>query len=141
MPVSFRIELKIDPPQADVSRLEERLREYNRSQVANPARTSLLISMLGVDNELIGGVFGRISYQWLFVDILWIAEQSRHQGQGRSLLQQVEQEASRRGCKNAWLDTFSFQARSFYEKNGYTVFGELADYPPGHTRYFLRKSL
>jgi hypothetical protein len=47
----------------------------------------------------------------------------------------------RRGCVGVWLDTFSFQARGFYEKLGYRVFGEVADYPPGHTRHFLKKSL
>jgi hypothetical protein len=38
-----------------------------------------------------------------------------------------------------WLDTFSFQARPFYEKLGYEVFGQLEDYPRGHSRYFLQK--
>jgi hypothetical protein len=52
-----------------------------------------------------------------------------------------EEEATRRGCKYAYLDTLSFQARGFYEKHGYTVFGELAHFPPGHRKYFLKKDL
>jgi hypothetical protein len=40
----------------------------------------------------------------------------------------------------AWLDTFSFQARGFYEKLGYEEFGQL-DYPPDHHRHFMRKRL
>ncbi|MDB5536981.1 MAG: Acetyltransferase family protein, partial [Devosia sp.] len=40
-----------------------------------------------------------------------------------------------------WLDTFSFQARPFYEKLGYSVFGTIPDYPPGGARYFLSKTL
>ena len=39
------------------------------------------------------------------------------------------------------MDTFSFQARPFYEKLGYRVFGQLPDYPRGQTRYFLAKAL
>jgi hypothetical protein len=53
----------------------------------------------------------------------------------------AESEAVNRGCASSWLDTFSFQARGFYEKLGYRVFGELCDNPPGHTRFFLKKSL
>lgn len=40
-----------------------------------------------------------------------------------------------------YLDTFDFQARPFYERHGYEVFGTLDDYPPGHSRFFLRKDL
>jgi GNAT superfamily N-acetyltransferase len=138
---SYRTELQINPTAADVVRLEERLRDFNRSQVENPARLSFLIRLLDHENSLVGGLFARISYGWLFVDMLWVAEENRGKGQGGELLRRAEEEARRNGCLNAWVDTFSFQARGFYEKNGYVVFGELADYPPGHTRHFLRKPL
>jgi hypothetical protein len=39
------------------------------------------------------------------------------------------------------LDTFDFQARGFYERNGYELFGTLDDCPPGHKRYYLKKAL
>jgi hypothetical protein len=40
-----------------------------------------------------------------------------------------------------FLSTFSFQARPFYERFGYEVFGELPDYPEGHSLYFMKKML
>ena len=70
-----------------------------------------------------------------------LPEEARGQGTGRRILIAAEEEAVRRGCRYAWLDTFSFQARGFYEKLGYSVFGTLEDYPAGHSRYFLRKTL
>jgi hypothetical protein len=39
------------------------------------------------------------------------------------------------------LDTFEFQARGFYEHQGYTCFADLPDYPPGFSRFFMKKSL
>jgi hypothetical protein len=43
------------------------------------------------------------------------------------------------GCTDAFLDTFSFQARGFYEKLGYRVFGGLDNHPAGHQHYFMTK--
>jgi hypothetical protein len=50
-------------------------------------------------------------------------------------------EAANGGARSVHLDTYDFQALGFYKKLGYGVFGELDDYPPGHTRYFLTKPL
>jgi len=56
-------------------------------------------------------------------------------------MQMAEREAVARGCRGAWLDTFDFQARGFYERLGYACFGEIPEYPIGHTRFFMKKDL
>jgi hypothetical protein len=33
------------------------------------------------------------------------------------------------------------QAMEAFQKAGYEVFGKLDDYPPGHSKYFLKKEL
>jgi GNAT superfamily N-acetyltransferase len=90
-------------------------------------------------NEILGGLWGGTSYGFLHIDLLFVPDAMRCKGTGRSLMAQAEEEALRRGCRGVWLDTFSFQARGFYEKLGYTVFGEIENHPPGHSRFFLRK--
>ena len=52
-------------------------------------------------------------------------ETLRGRGIGTDLLRRAEAEALVRGCHGAWLDTFEFQARGFYERLGYRCFGEL----------------
>ena len=54
-------------------------------------------------------------------------------------MQLAESESITRGCHSAWLDTFEFQARAFYERIGYVCFGELPDYPVGFSRFFMKK--
>ncbi|MCP4427876.1 MAG: GNAT family N-acetyltransferase, partial [Chloroflexi bacterium] len=93
------------------------------------------------DEEVVGGVIGELFFGWFHVDLLWVKEELRGQGYGRRLLARVEEGARQRGAKNAYLDTFSFQAPDFYKKLGYEVFGELPDFPAGHQRYFLMKKL
>jgi hypothetical protein len=38
-------------------------------------------------------------------------------------------------------NTYDFQALLFYERLGYEQFAALEDYPPGHSRHFLKKRL
>ncbi len=90
-------------------------------------------------NEILGGLWGGTSYTYLHIDLLFVPESMRGNGTGTTLMIQAEEEAVRRGCCGVWLDTFSFQARGFYEKLGYSVFGELAENPPGYSRFFLKK--
>lgn len=91
--------------------------------------------------EIIGGLWGSTAYGYLHVDMLIVPEALRSRGFGTRLMRQAEQEAVERGCRGAYLETFDFQAREFYEKLGYSVFGQLNDTPPGHSRFFLKKSL
>ena len=90
---------------------------------------------------MVGGLRGNTGWEWLYVDTLAVAEHLRGQDWGTRLLAAAEQEAVRRGCHSAYLDTFDFQALPFYQKQGYAIFGTLAHFPGEHTRYFLQKAL
>ena len=114
------------------------LRGFNRRHAAPPEFAPLTLAARA-GTALVGGLVGETGWEWLHVDLLWVDDAYRGRGIGRRLLLAAEAEAARRGCRQAYLDTFDFQARPFYERLGYAVFGALDDYPPGHTRYWLRK--
>ena len=101
---------------------------------------ALLLSDSGT-GAIIGGLYGDTMFGHLHVDLLFVPEALRRGGLGRQLMARAEDEARRRGCHGAWLDTYSFQARGFYERIGYEVFGVIEDFPPGHSRFFLKKAL
>jgi signal transduction histidine kinase len=56
-------------------------------------------------------------------------------------MKRAEEIAKERGYTHIILETFSFQALPFYQKLGFVVYGQLDDFPPGHTRYSLKKKL
>ena len=116
--------------------------EYN-AQHAGDGLSQMLCFVLRTtdEDEILGGVIGATYWEWLYVDLLWLKEEYRGRGYGHRLLVAAEEKARKRGAKNAYLDTFSFQAPDFYEQHGYEVFGELEDFPPGHRRFFMRKQL
>ena len=80
-----------------------------------------------------------MAWGWLYVSHLWIDEPMRGQGLGAALLARSEELGRQYGMHGAHLTTASFQARGFYEKQGYTVFGELPGMPPGETMFYMKK--
>jgi GNAT superfamily N-acetyltransferase len=91
--------------------------------------------------EVMGGLLGSIWGGWLYISYLWVDEAVRGQRWATRLMNQAEDYARERRCHAVQLDTHSFQARPFYEKRGYEVFGVLDDYPKGHKKFFLTKKL
>lgn len=114
---------------------------FNAERTGRSDFKPLAVSIADTEGRVIGGLWGRTTYDWLFVELLFVPEGLRGRGVGADLMGRAEREAVSRGCHSAWLDTFEFQARGFYERLGYRCFGELADYPPGFSRYFMTKSL
>ncbi len=90
-------------------------------------------------SEIVGGLWADTAFTQLHIDLLFVPETLRGSGLGARFVTLAEEEARRRGCMAAWLDTFSFQARGFYEKLGYEAFGIIEAYPPGHSRIFMKK--
>ncbi len=88
-----------------------------------------------------GGLQGHCYGAWLHVLMFHLPADLRGRGLGMTLLQRAEAWARGRGCVGAYLDTLSWQARPFYERQGYRLFGTLPDCPPGHSRYFMMKRL
>lgn len=102
---------------------------------------SIRIFMQNNENTVVGGITAEVFGGWAYISLLWVDASLRNQGYGTKLLNLLETEAIRLGCKHAHLDTYSFEARPFYERSGYDVFGTLEDYPEGHCKYFLKKTL
>jgi GNAT superfamily N-acetyltransferase len=91
-------------------------------------------------DAVMGGVTAMAWAGMLFIKWFWVDASLRGQDHGTALLARMEDEGRARGCKRVYLDTFEFQARPFYEKFGYALFGEIA-YPAGFKRHFLQKAL
>jgi ribosomal protein S18 acetylase RimI-like enzyme len=137
----YTLSLDKRPGTQDADFVREKLAEFNRLQVGDDEHQPFAIFLRNRQNAIKAGLLGGTYWGWLHIDILWVDRQIRGQGYGRKLLAAAEQEAIRRGCRYAHLDTMSFQARDFYEKQGYVIFRELKNLPQGHSRYYMKKTL
>ena len=134
-----RVEVR-ETPTDDEKGIFDALREFNEAAVGPTNSQPLLVFARDDSGAIIGGLRGSTHWNWLYVTMLIVHEPHRRSGVGKALLQAAEAEARRRGCSGAYLDTFTFQARGFYERLGYAVFGVLENFPPGHQRFFLKKN-
>jgi GNAT superfamily N-acetyltransferase len=91
--------------------------------------------------DAVGGAIGRSSLGLLFLDLFFLPEALRGSGLGTEVLRAFEEEGRQRGCRSAMLYTISFQAPGFYERNGWSRFGEIPCDPPGTSRIFMTKML
>jgi GNAT superfamily N-acetyltransferase len=114
---------------------------FNIAATNLPAYFPVNFVLRGEHSDILGGLLGQLWGGWLQVGYLWVSEAIRGQGHGSRLLQAAEAYALRRGAIGVTLETHSFQARPFYERLGYAVFGSLEDYPPGHAKHFMSKRL
>jgi GNAT superfamily N-acetyltransferase len=138
-PLSLALE---ESPSPDVIRfLVGQLLAFNERHHPGAQGELLGASLRDAAGELVGGALGSLQWGWLQVSHLWVPVARRGEGLGRRLLARLEAGAVARGCHSAWVDTFGFQARGFYERQGYVLFGELPDFPRGGSLYFLKRRL
>ena len=129
----------------ELERLNETITNYNIIVVPDLPRAMLhrLDFIAKSDTgELLGDIQAmRVNWGILEIELLLVFERYRHQGIASTLLHYVEQIARNHACHIAHLDTFDFQAKDFYLKQGYTIFGRLENAPKGHCRYYMKKEL
>jgi ribosomal protein S18 acetylase RimI-like enzyme len=130
-----------NPDETEIEFVKNGLKEFNDAIVGDDDHRLVNFVVKNERNEIVAGLIGGTYWGWLYVDRFWIREEYRKRGLGKKLLAMAEKEAIKRGCEFAHLDTMSFQALGFYQKQGYEVRCELKDLPRGHSKYLLVKRL
>ncbi len=125
----------------DMDIIENAINEFNMAVTGDRNWKPIRIFLRDEAGQILGGITAEIWGGWMHIIYLWVSEDLRHGGYGTQLLEAAEKEALAFGCYHAYLETFSFQARPFYERSGYKVITEMPNYPPGYQHYILQKTL
>lgn len=142
---AFQVDVATDPVPADLATLSDGIQDFNRRtapglpEVADDLKFAVFAR--DATGKVVGGIRANAFWGYLNIELLWLDASARGCGVGTRLMHDAEQFAFRHGFKHARVETTSFQARPFYEKLGYRVYGELQDFPEGHVSYFLTKPL
>lgn len=139
------------PTESDLEEIKSGLRNFNRNFIPQSKFRALGIFVEDEKGNKQAGIVAETVGNWMYIQMLWVDESLRGKDVGTQLIVEAEEEAKARGCRYSLVDTFSFQARPFYERMGYHMQMALEDYiadsrapedaPSTHTRFFLTKSL
>ncbi|QNM83513.1 GNAT family N-acetyltransferase [Sphingomonas sabuli] len=129
------------PGDGDRAAILALLSDFNRDSGFPSDMHPVCVLLKDADGTTVGGLWGKTVYDWMFVEFLVVPEELRGHDLGTKLMDEAERLASERGCVGAWLTTFTYQARPFYARRGYDVFGELPNSPRDNVRIFMRKWL
>lgn len=141
----MNIEITSTPSREDLKTISEGIQSYNQQHISDNVvfekDTKFAVFAKDDNGKVLGGVRACAFWNYCTIELLWISEETRGSGVGRKLMEAAEKFAFEKGFNFVRTETLSFQARPFYEKLGYKVFGELPNHPEGHTTYCLVKEL
>jgi len=138
---SLRIEREQVADSPHAQSLQRKIDEFNKEVMGR--RDWVPVSFLLRDDGagVVGGVVGDLWGAWLHTRVMWVDAPLRRQGHGARLLRAAEELARERGCVGVYLETFSFQGKTWYPRFGYEVVAGIDDFPPGHSYWILQKRL
>ena len=135
------LDLDLAPGPEDLRVIREGLRAFTDGHAGPVNARPFAIFVRDHDGNVVGGLEGELRWTWLFIAHLWLPEPFRGRGLGSRLLARAEEFGRQHNCTAAYLDTLEFQALSFYQHRGYTVYGVLDGFPPSSRRVYLQKRL
>ncbi|MBP1041760.1 GNAT family N-acetyltransferase [Vagococcus sp. BWB3-3] len=101
------------------------------------------LSLAAFEHEqFLGGLTGSIVWNHLHISLLGVDPTIRQGGIGSALIKAAESSAREKGCHLMIVETMSWQAPRFYEKNGFTLFGKVTGLPnDNQSKLYLVKYL
>ena len=124
----------------DLELVSEGVFSHGRAQ-ARDGNAEPIACLVHDGARVVAGGSGRTEYRRLFVSYLWVAEPLRRQGIARRILQNLESEAVRRGCRDALIETLDDRVAALYGRWGYGTVSIVPAYVGPFNRHILIKTL
>lgn len=132
----------LSPAASELEQLTNCFQDYLASeypQLAHESEDKKFLFSAYQQTVMIGGISGNVYWDGLEIDTLWVGQEYRGQGIGQQLLAAAEEYARENKAVVAFLKTVD--AREFYQRSGYHVYGVLEDRPRGSLLYHMKKRL
>ncbi|MBB4117926.1 GNAT superfamily N-acetyltransferase [Mesonia hippocampi] len=139
------IETTITPKKEEAEILSKGIIAFNNAEIPNlepiEKEIKFFTFVRDKDKNIVGGIRASCYWNTLHIELLWLAKTCRGTGIGGKLLKEAEDFAKKNNCEKAFVETTSWQAKPFYEKNNYQHIATINDRPKGHASHYLTKNL
>lgn len=137
---AFDPELEVQkPPHASTVHMIDALFRDDMAEFVPLVHEKLAIFLRDARGTIRGGLYGNTYWDWFDLRDFWLEAGYRGQGYGRTMLEMARAECQRRKAHAMVTEITSFHNLGFYSACGFSVFGEVADRPPGHLTYFIAR--
>jgi GNAT superfamily N-acetyltransferase len=137
----FTISIHSPGPDNAVTVVDAGLDAYNLAEATLNDVQSLHVIAQDAGGTVIGGAIGRTWGACCELQQLWVSAELRSTGIGTQLMDAFEQNARSRACRLVYLDTFSFQAPTFYQARGYEEVLRTVGFTGGVIKHTMHKRL
>ncbi|HAU0262625.1 TPA: GNAT family N-acetyltransferase [Legionella pneumophila] len=135
----FEYVINTSPCASDDKIIRDGIVNFNNQTINEKATHFSVLAKDG--NQIIGGALVWEHSDALYIDVLWCDENHRKKGVGTKLISMIDDVAINKKLSKIFVDTYAFQAQTFYQKHGFYCIGTIPKYLLGHDRMFMRKNI
>ena len=137
----YVVTLQYATPAADAALVDHELGRFNEHAAPLHEVSPLACFARTPSGDVIAGAVGRTWGACCELQQLWVKEEHRRSGVATALMRSFESAAMERGCRVVYLETFSFQAPTFYRGLGYEIKLEISGFSEGVAKYTMLREL
>ena len=128
------------PTKEETKFFHDGLVRYNSDFVSDDFEKHFIV-VKSDSGDVVGGIEFETYWGRSFIHNLWIEESFRNNGLGTELINRAEKVTKSMNCYGVDVSTMSFQAKEFYEKNGFKCIGKFENFTGGHQCLFFSKEI
>jgi GNAT superfamily N-acetyltransferase len=112
----YKVIIDYEPIQADNDIISEGIYTSHKNIIGEKDK-DFSIFLKNNSGKVLSGIQAYFDAESIYIAKLWVEESLRKQGYGTTLLDQAEGAGVKYGCIFSIVDTWDFQAESFYSSN------------------------
>ncbi len=137
---AYHLVVEREPDPFDLAFLEERLAEAAVAAVGAGDEEEFAV-LVRDDGRVVAGASSSVWGGGCQVHAVWVDAPLRRRGLARALMEEVEREARRRGCRLIMGLAYDVLTGSLYDRLGFRTIGLIEDCPAGTSTRWYRKDL